>query len=443
MIVLPSNNVFKLSDLPQREDWGGLVEIDRDFDLQAAEFLQKSDNFESSSPDPWTTESKAIPEVNLVYSSNDKEETKMDFSWTPTDSVARSETLPEPELQMEHRVISYVPQNSQTYHEILPTYIPPSDPLPTYILPSDPLPTYIPQDSLALSQDSLPSYIPTAYDNIRPPLGPPPKRQAPSPPIAAAVPPPSPPMAAAVPPPPPPPLPVQRPLSSNPLTRLKQQLNIPNIADGNLPFVSSLSLPAVPTLSQLRSSLHSSAQSPASLVRPPASPPPPQASPPQPAALSPASLLQPASPPRADTQTGSGSSGIKIPTYWGTIDTSKRTPLIVLLHDKMKQLTHFFRGLKPNVEKLPSLPRLPVDVLPSYEPSYSEPAPPSYVASGPSYSQSTPVPSYGPVSGSTVAPIVPVPTYLPINRDSRMSEGFQILVQYIAAMVGVAIVLAI
>merc|ERR1739848_964117 len=125
-------------------------------------------------------------------------------------------------------------------------------------------------------------------------------------------------------------------------------------------------------------------------------------------------------------------SGIKIPTYWGVIDTSKRTPLIVLLHDKMKQLTNLFRGLKPNVAKLPSLPRLPDlppgEALPSYGPSYSELA---YVPSAPSYSQSTPAPSYGPVSGSTVAPIVPVPTYLPINKDSRMSEGFQILVQYI------------
>ena len=40
-------------------------------------------------------------------------------------------------------------------------------------------------------------------------------------------------------------------------------------------------------------------------------------------------------------------------------------------------------------------------------------------------------------------PEFPVPTYLPINRDSEFPAGFQVLVQYIAAIVGMALILAI
>ena len=51
-------------------------------------------------------------------------------------------------------------------------------------------------------------------------------------------------------------------------------------------------------------------------------------------------------------------------------------------------------------------------------------------------------PSYG-EEAVTDAPIpVPVPTLLPISK-SEFSPGFQLLVQYVAAMVGMAFILAI
>ena len=44
----------------------------------------------------------------------------------------------------------------------------------------------------------------------------------------------------------------------------------------------------------------------------------------------------------------------------------------------------------------------------------------------------------------TDAPIpVPVPTLLPLTSKSEFSPGFQLLVQYVAAMVGMAFILAI
>ena len=49
-----------------------------------------------------------------------------------------------------------------------------------------------------------------------------------------------------------------------------------------------------------------------------------------------------------------------------------------------------------------------------------------------------------PYTAVTEVPLpLPVPTYLPISKDSEFSTGFQIFVQYIAAMVGIALVLAI
>ena len=54
--------------------------------------------------------------------------------------------------------------------------------------------------------------------------------------------------------------------------------------------------------------------------------------------------------------------------------------------------------------------------------------------------------SYASSSSETVtaSPIpVPIPTYLPVRKDGEFSAGFQVLMQYVVAMVGVAIVLAI
>ena len=51
---------------------------------------------------------------------------------------------------------------------------------------------------------------------------------------------------------------------------------------------------------------------------------------------------------------------------------------------------------------------------------------------------------HNPYNPVTQVPLpLPVPTYLPISRSSEFSAGFQILVQYIVAMVGVAIILII
>ena len=80
----------------------------------------------------------------------------------------------------------------------------------------------------------------------------------------------------------------------------------------------------------------------------------------------------------------------------------------------------------------------PVQLVPAHTAAYSAPAAPagySQPAAPPAgYSQSvTPVP----------VPEFPVPTYLPINRDSEFPAGFQVLVQYIAAIVGMALILAI
>ena len=86
--------------------------------------------------------------------------------------------------------------------------------------------------------------------------------------------------------------------------------------------------------------------------------------------------------------------------------------------------------------------------------SYHEPSEPSV----PSYHQpSPPVSSYGhghhseesisyPSESVTSVPsIIPVPTYMPINRDllSQVPAGFQVLLQYIVAIVGMALILAI
>ena len=84
-----------------------------------------------------------------------------------------------------------------------------------------------------------------------------------------------------------------------------------------------------------------------------------------------------------------------------------------------------------------AVPR-PLQLVPAHTAAYSAPAPPagySQPAAPPAgYSQPvTPVP----------VPEFPVPTYLPINLDSEFPAGFQVLVQYIAAIVGMALILAI
>ena len=70
------------------------------------------------------------------------------------------------------------------------------------------------------------------------------------------------------------------------------------------------------------------------------------------------------------------------------------------------------------------------------------PPPPSYHS--PEYQT-----SYQTSYDSTVAvteipiPLLPVPTYLPVRKSGEFSAGFQVLMQYVVAMIGVAMVLAI
>jgi len=93
--------------------------------------------------------------------------------------------------------------------------------------------------------------------------------------------------------------------------------------------------------------------------------------------------------------------------------------------------------------------------------SYSQPSPPLNIyhqPSGQTYHQPSPPvssSSYGHQSEEnisynteTVTPgpnLIPVPTYMPINRDllPQVPAGFQVLLQYIVAIVGMALILAI
>ena len=94
-----------------------------------------------------------------------------------------------------------------------------------------------------------------------------------------------------------------------------------------------------------------------------------------------------------------------------------------------------------------AVPR-PVQLVPAHTAAYSAPAPPagySQPAAPPAgYSQpAAPPAGYSQPVTPVPVPEFPVPTYLPINRDSEFPAGFQVLVQYIAAIVGMALILAI
>ena len=85
----------------------------------------------------------------------------------------------------------------------------------------------------------------------------------------------------------------------------------------------------------------------------------------------------------------------------------------------------------------PALPH-PLQLVPAHTAAYSAPAAPA------GYSQpAAPPAGYSQPVTAVPVPEFPVPTYLPINRDSEFPAGFQVLVQYIAAIVGMALILAI
>ena len=152
-------------------------------------------------------------------------------------------------------------------------------------------------------------------------------------------------------------------LSKNPLTRLKQQLNLPN--------------PSLPSLNQIRENIKS---------------------------VLPTFATSHTAPPRL----GYGNSGLQIPTVLGTV----------------------LPGIIPPGTKKPWLLYSISNSLVSLMSSSSKAASTN--------------PKSNPYTSVTEAPLpLPVPTYLPISKNSEFSAGFQILVQYIAAMVGFALILAI
>ena len=62
----------------------------------------------------------------------------------------------------------------------------------------------------------------------------------------------------------------------------------------------------------------------------------------------------------------------------------------------------------------------------------------------PQYQSSAYQTSYDSTAAVTEIPIpLPVPTYLPVRKSGEFSAGFQVLMQYVVAMIGVAVVLAI
>ena len=492
-IVLPStsnnnNNVYSLTDLPRNNNWG-LVEVDRDFDLIADEFADKSDNFVytqtdnpsefiPSSHDPWKvvhtnpTEPSVVIDDRLFATNSENTFTnpQLDFTWNPSKSVGYSynidqgskksdesdgqqfiEYQEEPipnvviannDLKAEHREvgisgpqvntssvksgIEYAPTpvlGPQTLDgaislPILDTnnvYVdpaikkqpqspnnlplayppqprPPSNLPPVYQPPRGLAPVYQPPPVYPHTQPigfnyppkqnpAPPSYSPQSQQFIKRPAHPPPRpeiivpRQKPrlSQPLQTVQ---------AVKPGPqlqhnPPVWPDKRvqngqqvtKLSKNPLTRLKQQLNLPNPAGASLPSLNDIReniknvLPTFPTI--------------------------------------------PTAPPRQGYG-NSGNTGFKIPTFLGTI-----VPGIISPGTRKPWLLHSL------TDRLMSLI-----------------SPPS---AGVSTSQNSP--AYAAV---TEAPFpLSVPTYLPISKKSEFSEGFQILVQYIFAMVGIALILAI
>lgn len=69
----------------------------------------------------------------------------------------------------------------------------------------------------------------------------------------------------------------------------------------------------------------------------------------------------------------------------------------------------------------------------------NKPSPPTSAYQSPEYQT-----SYDSTQAVTEIPIpLPVPTYLPVRKSGEFSAGFQVLMQYVVAMIGVAMVLAI
>ena len=458
-IVLPSssnnnNNVYSLTDFPQNNDWG-LVEVDRDFDLIADEFADKSDNFVytqtenplefiPSSRDPWravnTQPTQPAPVVidDRLFATN-SENTKLDFTWTPSNSIVLDQgeleddevvyqddedsVISSADLPKEHRGLVSGATNVTELSGIQYSPVPAPAPVDPPTIYSNTVQTY--------SQPQPPTNPPPPYQH--PPLQPVhasiyPPRPAPAPhthpshdyiPPPAYPPPPRPVRTITAPPKPAAPQPTHQALvqprlpkisqsngaiqaapqlqpgtphhpdpraqndpqvtklSKNPLTRLKQQLKLPNPADAGLP-----------SLNEIRQNIKN--------VLPtfPTFPTMPSL---------------PTAPPRQGYG-NSGNSGLKLPklpTLFGTV-----VPGI----------------LKPGTRKPWLLHSLSDSLASLLSPPASSP-PASY--SG----------GVAPVTEASLP--LPVPTYLPISKDSEFSSGFQILVQYIFAMVGIALILAI
>jgi len=456
-IVLPStgnNNGYSLADFPRNNDWG-LVEIDRDFDLQAVEFADKSDNFVytqtdnpneflASSKDHWTvadksTASSVIIDDRLFSTSGETDLTELDFTWNPTkqlrsdETIASSETKSVPDLADNQLVYqaspSYQPEinsnNWKAEHRDMELSgphvdqlvvksainygtIPAQSPQPikqaislplldnnnvyvdsAFQSPPPPLPPSPPAYSPDYSYDALPSYTPVYQTPGFPapalPSNPPPDIQnVKRPPL-------------------PPPRPIRNVQSSpaQPPLRVPLQPALlvkpiqPKAKLSNNPltrFKQQLNLPIpadahLPSLNQIHRDIKSV------LPRLPALPKLPTF-------------------PRAPPRQGNEQYGIKIPTYFGNIIPGTRKPFLQKIKDSLLSL-------------IPTPPKVSKPVT---------------------YAAVTTAAPYADTAVATVTEIplpLPVPTYLPINKESEFSTGFQILIQYIAAMVGIALVLAI
>ena len=437
-IVLPSTsnkNVFSLTDLPENNDWG-LVEVDRDFDLIADEYSDKSDNFvytqtenpvefQPSSRDPW----KGVPASSTQppsYLSGKIFEPfqDLDFSWSPTkgfdakakvvavdnklsakvdnvhDTPIDNSVIDNSDLKAEHRADP--PSDRSSVTNVGSVYTPPP-PQISVALPLIDSNNVSPDSTLQHQQPREPlynvqgrnrpvaapfpkvahPYAPTSQQGVKRPAQPPPgfERaghktivQQPAPRLPQ-------PLQNSH-----PVLPVHPPVSQN-VQPLQPQHQTDNLSKNPLTRLKQqLKLPnpadaPLPSLNKIRENIKS---------------------------VLPSLPTIPSAPPR----TGSSSGGFKIPTIFGTI-----APSILSPQSNEPGLLHSITDGLVNIMSQTS----------------------SSKANSASYSQ--PSNSYSEVTEKT--PPLPVPTYLPISKTSEFSAGFQILVQYIAAMVGIALILAI
>jgi hypothetical protein len=101
--------------------------------------------------------------------------------------------------------------------------------------------------------------------------------------------------------------------------------------------------------------------------------------------------------PTAPPRKGYANPGVKIPTYFGTIPVITK-PWLKSIQDGLEEfMSSSAKAISSNSNPYTTVTEVPLPL--------------------------------------------PVPTYLPISKESEFSAGFQILVQYIAAMVGVALIL--